>query len=420
MSFNLMKVIKGLLITQENTLTPKEIEITPGGTVGTKTTIQSNQSVNQTLTLPDATDTLVGKATSDTLTNKTLSGNTASNLINGSGTLNINSNGVVTLPNVTDTLVGKATSDTLTNKSIDAATNTLTNIANSSISATAAIDASKIANGLVSNAEFQYLDGVTSAIQTQLNAKALSSDLTTHTGASSAHGVAGSVVGTSDSQVLTNKTIDATNNTISNIANSNVSASAAIAHSKMAALTASKALTSDASGIVSASSVTSTELGYVSGVTSAIQTQLNNKITSSGTLVASKVVATDSSGNIVTTTVTSTELGQLSGITSAVVGISDTQVLTNKDHDGGTASNTSRITLPKAAKTVLDALTRKVGTILFDTTSNRPYYDDGSTLKLIGSGSGAGNFITNGDAEGGTTGFVTYTNTAQSRPVTGV
>ena len=33
------------------------------------------------------------------------------------------------------------------------------------------IDAAKIANGSVSNAEFQYLDGVTSAIQTQINAK---------------------------------------------------------------------------------------------------------------------------------------------------------------------------------------------------------------------------------------------------------
>ena len=34
-----------------------------------------------------------------------------------------------------------------------------------------AIDAAKIANGTVSNTEFQYLNGVTSAIQTQLNAK---------------------------------------------------------------------------------------------------------------------------------------------------------------------------------------------------------------------------------------------------------
>ena len=33
------------------------------------------------------------------------------------------------------------------------------------------IDAAKIANGNVSNAEYQYLDGVTSAIQTQIDAK---------------------------------------------------------------------------------------------------------------------------------------------------------------------------------------------------------------------------------------------------------
>lgn len=43
-------------------------------------------------------------------------------------------------------------------------------------------------------------------------------------------------------------------------------------------LTASKALVSDSSGKVAASSVTSTELGYVSGVTSAIQTQINSKL----------------------------------------------------------------------------------------------------------------------------------------------
>ena len=42
-------------------------------------------------------------------------------------------------------------------------------------------------------------------------------------------------------------------------------------------LTASKALVSDGSGKVAVSSVTSTELGYVSGVTSAIQTQVDTK-----------------------------------------------------------------------------------------------------------------------------------------------
>lgn len=44
-------------------------------------------------------------------------------------------------------------------------------IGNAQIAPGASIDASKIANGSVSNAEFQYLDGVSSAIQTQLNGK---------------------------------------------------------------------------------------------------------------------------------------------------------------------------------------------------------------------------------------------------------
>jgi hypothetical protein len=59
------------------------------------------------------------------------------------------------------------------------------------------------------------------------------------------------------------------------VTNAKVSASAAIALSKLAALTASRATETDASGLVTASAITSTELGYLSGVTSAIQTQIN-------------------------------------------------------------------------------------------------------------------------------------------------
>ena len=44
-------------------------------------------------------------------------------------------------------------------------------IVNADINASAAIDATKINTGVVSNAEFNYLDGVTSAIQTQLDGK---------------------------------------------------------------------------------------------------------------------------------------------------------------------------------------------------------------------------------------------------------
>ncbi len=60
---------------------------------------------------------------------------------------------------------------TLTNKTIDADSNTITNINDNEIKASAAINANKIANGSVSNAEFQHLDGVTSSIQTQIDGK---------------------------------------------------------------------------------------------------------------------------------------------------------------------------------------------------------------------------------------------------------
>lgn len=71
-----------------------------------------------------------------------------------------------------DTVTTNTTSQTLVNKTIDADSNTITNIDNADIKSGAAIDAAKIANGSVSNTEFQYLDGVTSSIQTQLNTAA--------------------------------------------------------------------------------------------------------------------------------------------------------------------------------------------------------------------------------------------------------
>lgn len=66
--------------------------------------------------------------------------------------------------------------------------------------------------------------------------------------------------------------------TISNITNSEISATAAIEFSKLAALTINRALVSNGSGVVSVSTTTDTEIGFVSGVTSAIQTQLDSKV----------------------------------------------------------------------------------------------------------------------------------------------
>lgn len=71
--------------------------------------------------------------------------------------------------------------------------------------------------------------------------------------------------------------VGASNITAGSITDTHVSPSAAIQLNKLATVTASRALVSDSSGIISASTVTATELEYVSGVTSAIQTQLNTK-----------------------------------------------------------------------------------------------------------------------------------------------
>jgi len=53
--------------------------------------------------------------------------------------------------------------------------------------------------------------------------------------------------------------------------------------SQAAAITASRALVSDANGVPTHATTTATELGYVSGVTSAIQTQIDGKISASST-----------------------------------------------------------------------------------------------------------------------------------------
>lgn len=106
----------------------KTILFNPGGTTATSTTLTAAQTASRVITFPDATTTVVGTDTTQTLTGKTLSGNTATNLISGSGTLTLNTTGTVTVPNATDTLVGKATTDTLTNKTISGASNTLSNI----------------------------------------------------------------------------------------------------------------------------------------------------------------------------------------------------------------------------------------------------------------------------------------------------
>ena len=68
-------------------------------------------------------------------------------------------------------LVSTTATQTLTNKSIDSDNNTITNIVNADIKSGAAIDASKIHDGTISNTEFGHLNGVSGNIQTQIDSK---------------------------------------------------------------------------------------------------------------------------------------------------------------------------------------------------------------------------------------------------------
>ena len=67
------KGASGYVNVQDSTDATKRIMFNAsGGTTNTRTMLSSTQTVDRTISLPDATDTLVGKATTDTLTNKTL------------------------------------------------------------------------------------------------------------------------------------------------------------------------------------------------------------------------------------------------------------------------------------------------------------------------------------------------------------
>ncbi len=82
------------------------------------------------------------------------------------------------------------------------------------------------------------------------------------------------------------------------IVNADINASAAISLSKLENLTTARALVSDGSGDVSVSAVTSTEVGYLDGVSSAIQTQIDAKQDSDSDLTAIAALA-NTDGNLI-------------------------------------------------------------------------------------------------------------------------
>lgn len=111
------------------------------------------------------------------------------------------------------------------------------------------------------------------------------------------------------------------------IVDADINTAAAITLSKLAALTVDRAVVSNGSGFLTTSPATTTEVGYLSGVTSAIQTQLNAKqatITGAATtitsvnLVANRALIANASGKVAVSATTDTELSYVSGVISPI------------------------------------------------------------------------------------------------------
>jgi hypothetical protein len=136
------------------------------------------------------------------------------------------------------------------------------------------------------------------------------------------------------------------------ITNDKINATAAIALSKLAATTASKVLVSDASGFVSASATTPTELAYLAGVTA-------------GTAAASKAVVLDASGKISTIDVTTLKINGTTFLPSSTFSsgsLTTTTVLTaatlKTDYRANGSGGGYDITLPAANTVTADTPVR--------------------------------------------------------------
>jgi plastocyanin len=195
-----------------------------------------------------------------------------------------------------------------------------------------------------------YLEGVTSNVQIQLNAKApLASPALTGTPTSTT-----ASVDTNTTQVATTAYVMGQG------------------YAKLAGPTFTGTVTLPST--TSIGTITSTELGYVDGVTSSIQTQINTKSPSASPTFTGNVVlpSTTSIG-----TVDSTEISYLDGVTSSI----QTQINTKLATSSFSYVNMVKATYANVGS--LPAAASNTGKVMYVTADGYMYYSTGATWVKI-------------------------------------
>ena len=151
---NLVDTSVFIVDASDNTI---RIGFDAAGSTSTTTTLTSSQTVNRTLTLPDATDSLVARATTDTLTNKTI---VAVNNNVASDALKANSGNIlVRLVDASEPIAGQvltATSNTTATWQTPVA-NTIINLSNTVIGVTNIDSIDSRRQHIISSGNNQYI-----------------------------------------------------------------------------------------------------------------------------------------------------------------------------------------------------------------------------------------------------------------------
>jgi len=251
----------------------------------------------QTMTI--AIDSTVATLTdSQTLTNKTLTTPVISSISN---------TGTLTLPTSTDTLVGRDTTDTLTNKTLTSAELT-SPVLNGSLSGTAFLDEDTMSSDSATAVASQQ--SIKAYVDSQISSSNELDELTDVSITSVADKnilVYDSVSGNWENQLISGD-VSITNTGVATVANSAIT-SAKIADGTIVNADVNASAAIDATKIHDGS-ISNTEFGYLNGVTSNIQTQLTSldtlkaplaSPTFTGTVSAPTPTTGDSSTKVATT-----------------------------------------------------------------------------------------------------------------------